>query len=618
MKFVLYSIRSFIHRLPPSVAIRMRDKLPKGITTYLSTLIRSPADDLAALLRGGYSSIALNALNEMADANDDEFSARAHWWLARWSHRQGKYAEALIHLHTIPAGSGADGLSKIILDIECQRLLGQHQEAEMLIENALVKYKKSSNFILICANHIQNTAPEYSESWFSCINQIYSDADLSELSPIDSSVNPSLYNIAGTPAIETVDIEQPLISVIMPVYRPSSEIRYAVQSLLRQTWKNLEIIIVDDASGEAFKSILEDIKGLDDRINVIHQKHNTGAYVARNLGLKYCKGQYITVHDADDWSHPQKIELQAKHLLSNPNVRANTTALARCKDDFIFALPRNPNAELVRTNYSSVMYRKDDLIKIGGWDGVRISADSELVRRFNIIHGKDCIKHIYLEVPLSFALVANSSLTGDPRTSLDTLYHGVRNEYLSAAMWWYKNVKQNSALMNSSSVRNFPVPEFISPVKKDMLLDIALIMDAQNPVDQYQLLNDLMLKYPKLRIGIFHWQVFLQGGTPKLHEIHENFREGAAAGFFRIICPGEIVRAEILIGSDVDVFKNPIDLPAKFHTSRFFIIKNKMVGSEEVPYAELVAKQRPRLVDMATLNNEIRAHIDNESKKFDT
>lgn len=248
-------------------------------------------------------------------------------------------------------------------------------------------------------------------------------------------------------------------------------------------------------------------------------------------------------------------------------------------------------------------------MKLGGWDSVRVSADSELLRRFRVIYGENCIKHIYPEVPLSFALMADSSLTGDPRTSLDTLYHGVRSEYLSAAMLWHKKSKKNSTILDLGKARKFPVPGFILPVQEDLLLDIALIMDARNPVRQYPLLNDIMREYPKLRIGIFHWQIFAQGSLPKLHEMHESFREGAAAGDFKIICPGEIVKTEIIIGAHVDIFKNPIDLPAEFQTNKFFIACDGEPRGAEATYAELVTKQQPILVDRSALKGQIQVIV---------
>ena len=93
---------------------------------------------------------------------------------------------------------------------------------------------------------------------------------------------------------------QPLISVIVPVYRAEHELRACVNSILRQTYQNLEIILVDDGSPDNCPKICDEYAAKDLRIHVIHQK-NAGASSARNCGLQSASGQYIGFVDADDW-----------------------------------------------------------------------------------------------------------------------------------------------------------------------------------------------------------------------------------------------------------------------------------------------------------------------------
>src|SRR5699024_4125526 len=89
-------------------------------------------------------------------------------------------------------------------------------------------------------------------------------------------------------------VEGPLISVIMPTFSPGPGIRTAIRSLLDQSWTNLEIIIVNDASPAEHRSIFDELEQLDNRITVVHQAQNAGAYVARNAGLKIATGDFIT------------------------------------------------------------------------------------------------------------------------------------------------------------------------------------------------------------------------------------------------------------------------------------------------------------------------------------
>lgn len=94
-----------------------------------------------------------------------------------------------------------------------------------------------------------------------------------------------------------------LISVIIPVYNVEPFLDRCIQSILRQSHKNLEIILVNDGSTDSSGAICEKYAQQDNRIKVKHIK-NGGSSIARNQGLKLCKGEYIGFVDSDDWIQP--------------------------------------------------------------------------------------------------------------------------------------------------------------------------------------------------------------------------------------------------------------------------------------------------------------------------
>ena len=98
-----------------------------------------------------------------------------------------------------------------------------------------------------------------------------------------------------------------LISVIVPVYNVESYLNRCIESLVRQTYKYLEIILVDDGSLDGCPHICDKWSERDNRIHVIH-KTNGGLSSARNAGLKVAKGEYIAFLDSDDWIHTKFIE----------------------------------------------------------------------------------------------------------------------------------------------------------------------------------------------------------------------------------------------------------------------------------------------------------------------
>lgn len=99
---------------------------------------------------------------------------------------------------------------------------------------------------------------------------------------------------------------QDLISVIVPVYKVEPYLRRCVDSILNQTYKNLEIILVDDGSPDNCGAICDEYAAKDPRVRVIH-KENGGISDTRNAGLDICTGEYISFVDSDDWIEPGHI-----------------------------------------------------------------------------------------------------------------------------------------------------------------------------------------------------------------------------------------------------------------------------------------------------------------------
>ena len=93
-----------------------------------------------------------------------------------------------------------------------------------------------------------------------------------------------------------------LVSVIIPVYKVEKYLPMCVDSVLNQTYQNLEVILVDDGSPDNCPVICDEYAKKDKRIHVIHQK-NAGLSMARNAGLDICTGDYITFVDSDDALH---------------------------------------------------------------------------------------------------------------------------------------------------------------------------------------------------------------------------------------------------------------------------------------------------------------------------
>ncbi len=107
------------------------------------------------------------------------------------------------------------------------------------------------------------------------------------------------------------------VSVVMPVYNVEKYVVTAIESVLGQTFKDFELIIVDDQSPDSSVQICESFN--DARVRIVHQK-NLGLAGARNTGIHHAKGKYVALLDADDFWAPEKLELHVAHLETNPKL----------------------------------------------------------------------------------------------------------------------------------------------------------------------------------------------------------------------------------------------------------------------------------------------------------
>lgn len=106
-----------------------------------------------------------------------------------------------------------------------------------------------------------------------------------------------------------------MISVVIPTYNRENTVVKSINSVLKQTYSDIEVIIVDDASTDNTTSKIKKI--IDKRIKIIELKKNCGATVARNVGIKNANGSYIAFQDSDDYWYPNKLEMQIEFLKMN-------------------------------------------------------------------------------------------------------------------------------------------------------------------------------------------------------------------------------------------------------------------------------------------------------------
>lgn len=124
----------------------------------------------------------------------------------------------------------------------------------------------------------------------------------------------------------------PLVSVIIPVFNSEETLRATLDSVIAQTYKNIEIILIDDGSTDSSEEIIRKVKGLNIYPILYFYQENKGVSAARNAGIKKATGKYIAFLDSDDLWVPEKIQTQVGLIEKNPTI--DLLATNKEKDTF--------------------------------------------------------------------------------------------------------------------------------------------------------------------------------------------------------------------------------------------------------------------------------------------
>lgn len=351
-----------------------------------------------------------------------------------------------------------------------------------------------------------------SAPWMKVVNEFYASHGVSPISLRSPSMGIRLDNFA--PAKEQVAEsgikDQPLISIIIPAFNGQGRIESAIRGLQEQTWKNIEIIVVDDCSSDETVNVVKKICAEDSRVRLFEQRKNAGCYVARNRGLEESNGEFVTTHDIDDWSHPEKLEKQVAPLINDKTSVASISHALRCSEDMLIQeKQRALTVSVMLENSSSLLFRRKIIDRLGPWDKVRTGGDSEFIKRIRLVYGADSIIPVLPLVPLSFVLGGHDSLTNAGATHISSLYFGVRREYNNRySIWhgWYKFGKLDNLPDFLEEKGDWSVPDLIKPAKRhEVELDFLVLLDG---VRDEKAIREL-LAFPRAngsaRIGFMHW-----------------------------------------------------------------------------------------------------------------
>ncbi len=547
----------------------------------------SSAAGLEDRLWGGFSDAALRGLEALAGTGSGDQAAESAWILSRWHAAHGDFETALTWIGAARAAHPPAALDRRHYALEALYLgqTGRGAEARALIAGRLRGQAPDPSLALILAGSWRPAGGEpqgleADAATLARINAVFRRFGVQEVTHGDPNQLLSLDNLRGT-APGPQHGSDGRVTVILPAFNAEATLATALRSLMDQTHGDLEMLVVDDASTDATCDVAAGFAREDPRIRLIRQRENRGGYAARNRALGEATGDFITVHDADDWSHPEKI---ARQLRALRRTRAPSTfsAWVRATPDLAFLGAARVFPDLMGFNDSSGLFRRALFERFGTWDAARITADKELIWRFEHLSGRprEAFRRrlILKDCPLSFGRLVPSSLTRTGATHVLTIYHGLRREYREAATFWQAGLEPQIIRREGFGLAPpfFPAPSILRPeTEAGAPLDALFIGDFNflGGTQKSALAMIGAARAAGLKAGLLQYRRFDQDVTaPLSHDV----RRFAAGQDVRIVAPGEALRAKHVIVTYPPVFAEAMDRFPQLDHETLTIVVNQM------------------------------------------
>lgn len=412
---------------------------------------------------------------------------------------------------------------------------------------------------------------------------------------------------SGTTAFDRLSARVPpvdepgRVTVLMSAYRPGPPLLTAVRSVLEQSWVNLELLLVDDASGPDFSELLESVARTDPRVRLIRKVVNGGTYRARNTALRLATGDFFVVVDSDDWVHPQLLERSVRALQDDPRAPAvRSLGLRRVSESLRITRPGYSPRGMVA---SSLTARMEVVSRVGLFDTTRKGADSEYARRIEAAYG---VRIRTVREVLTFVRGDDGSLSAAEYSR--GWRHPARHEYRCAYEFWHDSVARGESdpYLDPEQPRRFPQPVRWQERQRAGLdltehLDVVFAGDWRpSGARQRTMLDEVAACHAVgLRVGVMHLESFL-GMTERDLPLNPAVTEWIGDSRVRVVHPDDDVDIDVLLVRPPSILLYPPALGRHPRVGRLLLVTDeppvRRDGSDpRYPVADITERARQLL-----------------------
>lgn len=414
--------------------------------------------------------------------------------------------------------------------------------------------------------------------WAQSFNDALHSAALAPILPPEPGHLPHLDRMRVEPRPTVSRPER--VTVMMSAYRRGPSLLTAVRSVLGQTWTELELLIVDDASGPGpggeYAEMLAAAEAMDDRVRVIRKAVNGGTYRARNTALRQATGDFAIVIDSDDWWHPQTLELLAAPLLEQPGLMATRAEGVRLTPDLLLTRtgyrPRKPSAP-------TVLYRLPEVLtRMGFYDPTRKGSDNEHALRMEAAFGVKV-----LDIPETTTLLRGDGVTLSSEEFGNGWRHQARHQYKTLYASWHAEIARShvSPYVDPDGPRAYPEPERWGRATHPLLeqpreLDLVLAGDWRRfGGPQRSMMEEIRAALAEgLTVGVMHLEAlrFMDTKDRALApEVVALIRSGAV----RWVLPDDDLEVQVLLVRYPPILQYPPTLPQALRARHVLIVANQ-------------------------------------------
>lgn len=456
---------------------------------------------------------------------------------------------------------------------------GRRDLAQALVTGRILRDEARKRAMLDLSNPWEGDGDQ--QEWLMGFNRHFTKHGLEPLAlSDDDSLLPFDRVFCNAPA---GSVEGPLVSVIVTAFNPDRGLLTSIRSLLAQTYRNIEILLVDDASDKIDSiQLIEECARLDGRIRLLRQLENRGTYVARNAGLTVAQGEFVTGQDADDWSHPRRIEMQISVLLSDKKRIANQGSALFVSPSLRFA---SLGRKVVDITASSLMFRRKIVLEhLGGYDTVRKAADNELVHRFTLAFGQPSFK---LELPL--ALIRRNDQSLSRREFRPGWIAPNRISYRRAYSYWHELIrlgKTSPRLPGDSFARSFPAPRsYLTHVTERNLIvyDVVFIGDwVSHGGPQNSMLQEIKILHDKgMKLAICNMEPFRFMRSAHSEKYFPPVAALLHLGKIDEVLPSDFLHARLVLLRYPPILQFTPRHPFAWKIDRAFVVANQAPSEED-------------------------------------